>query len=212
MPDYAVDLIELMDHLQLDRAHVIGLSLGGVIAQRLAIDHPSRVDRLVLISCTNRFGPYLREMAKMIGQAMRYFPRGVFHRTVNLLATSPDYLDNHPLELEREAVQAEKQNIPRKSLIRELRCLGSEDLTKDGCYRITAPTLVIAGEQDAMIAPCYDRAMAREIPGSTFKLLAGCGHNPLEEQPEIVASLIRDFLMRPKHRLGKEKELVEQTT
>src|SRR3954466_6039563 len=68
LEDFAVDIVELMDHLQLARAHVIGLSLGGIIAQQLAVDHPSRVDRLVLVSCTNRFGPYLREIAKLLGQ------------------------------------------------------------------------------------------------------------------------------------------------
>jgi pimeloyl-ACP methyl ester carboxylesterase len=74
--DLAVDLVELMDHLQLARAHVIGLSLGGVIAQQLAVDHPGRIDRLVLVSCSNRFGPYLLEVAKLIGQALRPLPAG----------------------------------------------------------------------------------------------------------------------------------------
>src|SRR4051794_12257141 len=50
--DYTADLIELMDHLQLEKAHVLGLSLGGMIARRLAADHPDRIDRLVLVSCT----------------------------------------------------------------------------------------------------------------------------------------------------------------
>src|SRR5687768_5260871 len=48
LTDFAVDIVELMDHLQLKRAHVLGLSLGGIVAQQLAVDHPSRVDRLVL--------------------------------------------------------------------------------------------------------------------------------------------------------------------
>src|SRR5215217_6309557 len=51
----ASDLVELLDALQLDRTHVMGVSLGGVIAQRMAVDHASRVDRLVLVSCTDRF-------------------------------------------------------------------------------------------------------------------------------------------------------------
>ena len=57
LSDFAVDVVELMDHLQLDRAHVMGLSLGGIIAQQLAVDHATRVDRLVLVSCSNSFGP-----------------------------------------------------------------------------------------------------------------------------------------------------------
>src|SRR5687768_16766172 len=53
LADYSTDLIELLDVLRIDRAHVLGLSLGGIIAQRFAIDHPSRIDRLVLVSCTD---------------------------------------------------------------------------------------------------------------------------------------------------------------
>jgi len=54
---YSADLVELLDHLRLERVGVIGLSLGGIIAQRLAMDHPDRVRRMVLISCAHRFGP-----------------------------------------------------------------------------------------------------------------------------------------------------------
>ena len=56
LADLAVDLIELLDALQLDRAHVLGISLGGMIAQRLAVDHPERVDR----ACAGFNGPPLR--------------------------------------------------------------------------------------------------------------------------------------------------------
>src|SRR5437773_4371679 len=58
LADYSADMAELLDKLQLERAHVLGLSLGGIIAQRFAIDHPSRVDRLVLVSCAERFTAY----------------------------------------------------------------------------------------------------------------------------------------------------------
>src|SRR5438552_12507834 len=95
LADFAVDVIELMDHLQLPRAHIAGLSLGGIIAQQLAIDHPARVDRLVLVSCTNHFGPYLREIAKLLAQALRHFPPEVFRRTIELLGTAPEYFDSH---------------------------------------------------------------------------------------------------------------------
>src|SRR5688572_26745050 len=62
LADLAVDMIELLDALQLDRAHVMGISLGGMIAQWLAVEHPARVDKLVLVSTAHRAAPYLREM------------------------------------------------------------------------------------------------------------------------------------------------------
>ena len=95
------DLVELLDRLQLERAHVMGISLGGVIAQRLAVDHPSRVDRLVLVSCADRFTPYLRQVASLLGHSLRRFPKEAFVRTMELLGTSPQYLDENEAIVEQ---------------------------------------------------------------------------------------------------------------
>src|SRR5690242_8503079 len=78
LADYSADLAELLDRLQLDRVHVLGLSLGGIIAQRFAIDHPSRVDRLVLVSCADRFTAYLHRITALLGHSLRRFPRRMF--------------------------------------------------------------------------------------------------------------------------------------
>ena len=194
--DLAVDVVELMDHLQLERAHVMGLSLGGVLAQQLAIDHPSRVDRLVLVSCSNRFGPYLFEMAKLIAQALRHFPPQLFRRTIELLGTAPEYFDAHADEIDRKIATECELGIPRAAVGRQLRCLGCRDLAEAQEYRITAPTLVVAGEQDMLIPACYGRQMARQIPGSEFLLVRGCGHNPFTEKPELVVPRVVEFLTR----------------
>jgi len=95
LADLASDIVELFDHLQIDRAHVLGVSLGGVIAQRLAIDHPSRLDRLVLVSCADAFSPYLRQMSMLLAHTLRRFPKEMFVRTMELLATAPEFLDSH---------------------------------------------------------------------------------------------------------------------
>ena len=196
LKDYAADVVELMDHLQLERAHVLGLSFGGIVAQQLAVDHPSRVDRLVLVSCSNRFGPYLVEIAKLLGQSLRRFPPELFRRTVELLSVAPQYLDAHAEEIDRKIAAACAANIPRMAVGRQLRCLGNRDVACEADYRITAPTLVVAGDQDMLIPACYARRMAREIPGSEFVLLRDCGHNPLLERPEFMVERITEFLTR----------------
>src|SRR5437764_1226591 len=63
-------------------------------------------------------------------------------------------------------------------------------------YRITAPTLVLAGEYDALVPNCYSKRMADEIPGAEFRILAGCGHNPVTERPEEALPLLVEFLKR----------------
>jgi 3-oxoadipate enol-lactonase len=196
LEDFSVDLVELMDHLQIVRAHVMGLSLGGMIAYQLASDHPSRLDRLVLVSCTHRFSPYLREMARLLGHALRYFPQDVFRRTIELLGTAPEYLDAHGDDIERKLASAREDTPPRSGVAKQLWCLARQDREDAWAHRIATPTLVIAGEQDHLIPACYARRMAQQIRESEFMVVPGCGHNPFEEKSDVVLPRITEFLMR----------------
>jgi 3-oxoadipate enol-lactonase len=210
MADFAVDLVELLDHLQLKRVHVMGLSLGGIVAQQLAVDHPSRVDRLVLVSCTHRFGPYLREIAKLLAQALRHFPPELFRRTVELLGTSPQYFDQHVSEIDQRLEQTVEAGFSRSAIAKQLRCLARSDGAHDKEYRIAAPTLVLAGDQDALIPACYARQMADLIPGSEFVLLPECGHNVFVEKPDVIVPLVTEFLMRSRSRKSQKGEQSQQ--
>lgn len=197
LSDLVADLVELLDELQLERAHVLGLSLGGVIAQRLAADHPSRVERLVLISCAGGFTPYLRHVAGLLGHALRHFPKEMYARTIELLGTAPGYFDAH-LDLVEQRVAAKcSAPVSARAVGAQLRCLASAsfDPQFDG---IVAPTLVIAGEHDALIPNCYAREMAATIPGSRFEVIPGAGHNPLIDEPEQVLPLLIAFLEQAK--------------
>jgi 3-oxoadipate enol-lactonase len=202
LEDFAVDLVELMDHLQLARAHVMGLSLGGMIARQLALDHPCRVDRLVLVSCTNRFSPYLREITKLLAQALRHFPRDLFHRTVELLGTAPEYLDAHADEIDGKIATIRRHAVA-PGIAGQLRCLAYHDRVEEPGSPIAVPTLVIAGEQDTLIPACYGQRMAAQIAGSEFMVVPGCGHNPFVEKPELVLPRITEFLLRPRPRAAE---------
>jgi 3-oxoadipate enol-lactonase len=193
LTDYVCDLIELLDHLQLPRAHVLGVSLGGVIAQHLAIDHPSRVDRLVLVSTASFFTPYLRRMASLLAQGLRHFKQENFLRMMELLATAPEFHDAHEQLVEQRVASKCEANVSRRAIGTQLRCLAcSEKQPED--FRIEAPTLVVAGEYDPIIPNCYSRKMAAAIPGSRFELIDGAGHNPLVDDALRVAPMIEAFL------------------
>jgi pimeloyl-ACP methyl ester carboxylesterase len=189
----AADLVELLDVLQLDRSHVMGVSLGGVIAQRMAVDHPSRVDRLILVSCTDRFSPYLWQIASLLGQTLRRFPKEVFVRTMELLGTAPEYLDRNLAFCEERIKERCQIKVPARAIGAQMRALACSEMDEQ-YYRIAAPTLVIAGEYDAIIPSCYARAMAAKIPDSRFVLIRGAGHNPLADYPERSAPPIMRFL------------------
>lgn len=193
--DLASDIIELLDYLQLDHAHVLGVSMGGIIAQRLAIDHPSRVDRLVLVSCADSFSPYLRQMSGLLAQTLRRFPMEMFVRTVELLATAPEFLDSNG-ELVEQRVSAKcRSRVSARAVGTQFRCLAASE--SDPLHdRIFAPTLVIAGEYDPIIPGCYSKRMAERIPDSEFFLVSGAGHNPIVDHPQTVLPRVIDFLRR----------------
>lgn len=191
--DLAADLVELLDELQVESAHVMGVSLGGIIAQRLAIDHPSRVNRLVLVSTAARFTPYLRAVAMLLGRSLRHFPREAFVRTVELLGTAPQFLDASPDEVERRVRAKCGSAVPARALAEQLRCLSCSDVAAAD-YRIAAPTLVVAGEHDAIIPNCYSKDLAGQIPGGRYVVIKGAGHNPLADYPEQVVPGIAEFL------------------
>ena len=200
LSDFAADLVELLDELQIERAHVIGISLGGVIAQRLAVEHPGRIDRLVLISTAHRFGPYLRDVSALLGRCLYRMPYTLFQRTVELLGTAPAYYDSHIDEVEQKIETLGGDHAPRGAVLTQLRCLAVSEIDEPD-FRIAAPTMVMCGEYDALVPNCYAKRMADEIPGSEFHVLPGCGHNPLTEDPGMAVPMIVEFLQRKPHAL-----------
>lgn len=189
----ASDVAELMDELQLDRSHVMGVSLGGAVAQRFAQEHRSRLDRLVLVSCADRFSPYLWQIAGLLGQTLRRLPKEAFVRMMEVLGTAPEYLDENAALCEERAIAKARMKIPARAIGNQLKALAASELGENSEV-ITAPTLVIAGEFDAIIPSCYAKQMADKIPGSRYVLIRGAGHNPLADFPERAAPRVVQFL------------------
>lgn len=199
---FTSDLVELLDFLQLDRAHVVGMSLGGIVAQRFAIEHPSRVDRLVLISSAHRSTPYLKGVSSLLAMALRKMPWEFYVRTIEVLGTGPQFFDANPHEIERRIGAKSDCQGCREAVARQLQCL-ADDGGETDVSRISAPTLVISGEHDALIPSGYARQMASEIPDAHFELINDTGHNPLSERPSAVILRISRFLTS-NHRAARD--------
>ena len=193
LADYSADVVELLDELQLDRVHVLGLSLGGIIAQRVAVDHPGRVNRLVLVSCTDRFSAYLQQTAQLLGHALRRFSWESFVRMSEMLGTSPEYFDRENAQVEQRIRAKCAAPSNRRGVACQLRCVARSEMEPSD-YRILAPTLVIAGQDDRLIPSCYAQSMAAKIPHSQFVLFPKIGHNPFQECPQEVIGRIVEFL------------------
>jgi pimeloyl-ACP methyl ester carboxylesterase len=188
---FAADALALLDHLGLARCHVAGHSLGGMIAQRLALDAPERVDRLVLLSTA---GGRTEEERGRVLQRLALVQDGIpgehFRRSVGRWF-SDEFQRTHPELIERHAAQ-NRANDPR-CYAAAYRVLATTDLAGE-LGRIRAPTLIVTGEGDTGSSPRMAQLMYERIPGSWLRILPGLRHSLLIEAPEVVARLLEEFL------------------
>jgi pimeloyl-ACP methyl ester carboxylesterase len=134
-------------------------------------------------------------------------PWEFFVRTIEVLGTTPEFIDANPQEFERRIGERADCRGCREAVARQLQCLADDD-AETNVSRILAPTLVLAGEHDVLIPSNYARQMAGEIPDARFELIQQTGHNPLSERPREVIDRIARFLksQEPASSRAREEE------
>lgn len=196
----ADDVRGLLDVLDVEAAHVYGVSMGGMIAQEFALQQPHRVLSLVL-GCTTcggrhgvRAGPevtaYLFDVDRMKGLA----PEEAARQSLPFLF-SQEYIDANPELMQVIVAGRMEKPTPLQSYVRQAEAILAHD-TYDRLPRITAPTLVIAGTADRLVPPENSRILASRIPNAELVLLEGMGHGYLVEAAEEANRAIHDFLRR----------------
>lgn len=184
--ELAADAVQVLDEARVERAHVLGTSLGGMVAQELAVAAPERVDKLVLAATTpggaGSFPMPERTVRLMAGRAtLRQFVE-------NALAPDPD-----PRIVERILRHREATAQPLAAWSAQAAAGAAFDaLERIGA--IAAPTLVLTGTEDAVVDPRNSRLLAERIPGARVELFEGGGHLFFWEQPERFVSVVTEFL------------------
>ena len=181
LEDLADDAVGLLDHLGIERAHVVGASMGGMIAQTVAIRHPKHV--LSLVSIMSNTGarltgqPALRTLPIFLKRAPRDREAFAAH-AVRLFEAigSPGYPPD-PDEIRAHALRSHDRGVDPAGSGRQLAAiLAAPDRTKD-LRRVRVPTLVIHGTKDRMVTPSGGRRTAKAIPGARLMLIEGMGHD-----------------------------------
>ncbi len=182
---YANDVIGLMDFLNIQKAVIVGLSIGGIIAQYLAIHHAERVERLVLSNTAPKVGSEEGWNTRI--EAVK--KDGIASIADNIMKVwfSEDFRNNRRNELLGYKMMV--SNINLQGYIQACEALKINDLTNEIC-KINIPTLCFAGTEDGSTTPAQVKAMADLIPNSKFILIEGVGHIPCIEVPELIAKLI----------------------
>jgi 3-oxoadipate enol-lactonase len=195
--DMAADALGLLDALDIESAHVLGISMGGMIAQELALGHPSRLRSLTL-GCTYCGGPgsQLMDPADFQGlvEAMASGDRQRVFRAMWELNLSPTFRED---ESRYAAFTEMAEALParRETIGFQVQAIAAHD-TSARLHLLEPPTLVIHGTEDRVLGVANGRMIAPLIP-APLEILDGVGHMFWWEQPQRSAELVREHALAP---------------
>lgn len=187
--DLADDVVDLLDGLGIERARIVGISLGGATAMRLAVRNPDLVERLVLVSAAPRFGTpaaWRERAANVLAAGTASIAEATMDRWF-----SPAFRTEHPgvvAEFRRSFEDCDDRGYASCCGVLE-----RLDLS-DQVDRITAPTLVVGGADDPSTTADDARALAERIPGAGLRIHDRARHLLTAEVPEAFNADLLDFL------------------
>jgi 3-oxoadipate enol-lactonase len=204
MRDMADDLARVMEHADIARAHIVGVSMGGMIAQHFAIHHPSRVEGLALLSTTpgvlHSGPPHPRALRSLLS----YGSRGMDGETMVadlLLARSQKHLAREVLK-ELKVLVGREATRPTSFFAQLLACAFHD--TGASLARITAPTVIVTGDEDIVLPPRGSRVLAKLIPNARYEELTATGHGVPFTDREIIQRMLA--MLRRAHTTADTRE------
>ncbi|HEX5501687.1 MAG TPA: alpha/beta fold hydrolase [Thermomicrobiales bacterium] len=193
MADLADDAAALLAALAVSRAHVMGVSMGGMVALQLALAYPALVDHLVLVATTaGGWSPRVLESFKEPPSPWVADPAERV-RTGYPDLVAPGFFEAHPDVLADLARRYSHNRLTSDGYVRQNLAIGTHD-ARDRLGEIAAPTLVIHGDRDPLIPYRQGENLAAAIPGARLLTLPGVGHLPPTERPAEVRRAVLDFL------------------
>lgn len=190
--EMAVRMAQLCFELHIKQLHLVGISMGGAIAQQMALDFPDLVHSLVLVNTFSRLWP--KQISGWIYFGRRFFKFTFLglHDQADLVASRlfPDPGQEYLRRLMVEQIMQADQKIYRKAMIALGRFNSTQRLDK-----ITKPTLIISGNKDSTIPISNQNVLAQRIPGARQIIIPGAGHAVIVDQPESFNSALLDFLL-----------------
>ena len=198
LADMADDTVGLMDRLGIARAHIVGASMGGMIAQVLAARHPQRVMSLTSIMSTSG-NRKLSRPSKAAGKALLARPADpndpevVIEHLVHTFGVigSPGYPSTRE-ELRKRIGRSVRRAYDPAGVARQLVAVIASGDRRKVLATIKAPTLVIHGAADPLVPPAAGRDTARHIPGARLEIIGGMGHDLPEALLPRLATLVAD--------------------
>ena len=193
--DLAKDAVFVLDALGVQRAHVVGISLGGYVALQMAWRHPERVEKLVLVSTSATFIPPSPSMMAQMRQLQQdpHVEAGQRMQRILALISAPGYFASHPEDWDKIAEWASYRPQRAEAAMRQMQACLTYDMSGQ-LDQIQVPTLVVHGELDPRVALENSRFLAEHITGARLLLYPNTGHLVIIERAEEFNQDVLAFL------------------
>lgn len=192
----ADDVNELLDHLKIEKANILGASFGGFVAQEFALEYPERVRKLIL-ACTsfggkNHVAPSMEVLAAFASTDGLNTLDGV--KKYIIPAFTPEFVKARPDEVETVCNLREQNVVPENVYFQQLQSATTFD-TESRISNIEAETLILTGDGDAVVPMRNSENLAKLIPHSTLKIFKNGSHMFFIEKSEEFNTTVKDFIL-----------------
>jgi pimeloyl-ACP methyl ester carboxylesterase len=188
---FADDTAGLMDSLGISRAHVLGISMGGMIAQELVLNYPQKVEKLVLCSTNCGGVDSIRASNDVIGMLMvdrSTLSQKEMAKMVIPIILTEDFAKKNPDQVELILQRGLKAPISDEAYKRQLSAISGFS-THDRLSQIKAPTLILVGKKDVLVPPGNGSILAEAIPNAELVYLESSAHTLTEDMDEVINSV-----------------------
>jgi pimeloyl-ACP methyl ester carboxylesterase len=193
MEMHADDLAGLLDALEIEKAHIAGISYGGEVAQAFALKYPQKTVSLILADTVSEVRAELHYVVEGWIDALRSGEASVFFNATIPWNFSPQFVRANP-ELMADA-RKRYTNLDFQAVTRLCECFLQVDFTSQ-LNQIKFPTCIIVGERDLLKGPEYAQILKREIPHAELHVIPGAGHATCWEGFEEFNTIILGFLAK----------------
>jgi pimeloyl-ACP methyl ester carboxylesterase len=196
--DMAGDVLALADHLQLDSFHLLGISLGGMVSQQVALAAPERVRSLTLAVTHGGVGEAGRVRGRLLGSMAHHLPREDSVDNLLYLCYTEAFFENPEMyAFMKTALLETPYPQPPEAFARQATA-GAHHNLRDRLGELTMPVHVIGAQRDLMIPVWKSEELAALIPGATLTVMEGAGHGVMwESGPEFNAAVTEFITASP---------------